>query len=270
MNVASKKQQLRETIWKEMERSRIAVFPLPCRGRIPNFKGAEIAAERLRQLEDWKKAKVVFVNPDSPQRKVRENALREEKTLIMASPRLRKGFILINPAHVKEKEHFASTMKGAFKHGVEVNNFPKPNLIVQGSVAVDTHGHRLGKGHGYGDVEIKTLKRRFGVVPVATTVHDMQVVEAVPFEEKDEKVSVIVTPTRVIRVSSCSEMKKICKWYVACPMKRFYEEGKLERKWIEEYCMGDYIHCVRYKLEEAGTPHPDNMLPNGEIMKSLK
>jgi len=202
MNVVSKKQQLREKIWNEMERSRIAVFPFPCRGRIPNFKGAEIAAERLRQLEDWKIAKVVVVNPDSPQRKVRENVLKEGKTLIMASPRLRKGFILIDPAHVKGKERFASTIKGAFKHGVEANDFSKPNLIVQGSVAVDTHGHRLGKGHGYGDVEIRTLKRRFGFVPVATTVDDIQVVGFVPFEERDEKVSVIVTPTRVIRVSS--------------------------------------------------------------------
>ncbi|MCD6446132.1 uracil-DNA glycosylase [Candidatus Bathyarchaeota archaeon] len=66
------------------------------------------------------------------------------------------------------------------------------------------------------------------------------------------------------------EMKKICKWYPVCPMKRFYEEGKLDRKWIEEYCMGDYKRCVRYKLEEAGVPHPDNMLPNGKIMKLLK
>ncbi len=53
-------------------------------------------------------------------------------------------------------------------------------------------------------------------------------------------------------------------------MKRFYEEGKLERKWIEEYCMGYWTRCVRCKLEEAGIPHPDNMLPNGDIMESLK
>lgn len=53
-------------------------------------------------------------------------------------------------------------------------------------------------------------------------------------------------------------------------MKRFYEEGKLERKWIEKYCMDDYKSCVRYKLEEAGIAHPDNMLPNGEVIKSLK
>ena len=47
-------------------------------------------------------------------------------------------------------------------------------------------------------------------------------------------------------------------------MKRFYEEGKLDGKWVEEYCMGDYKRCIRYKLEEAEVPHPDNMLPNGK------
>jgi len=34
--------------------------------------------------------------------------------------------------------------------------------------------------------------------------------------------------------------------------------------------MGDYNRCVRYKLEETGIPHPDNMLPNGKIVKSLE
>jgi 5-formyltetrahydrofolate cyclo-ligase len=102
---------------------------------------------------------------------------------------------------VKGKEHFASTIKGAFKFGVETQSFPKPDLIVEGSVAVDLHGHRLGKGHGYGDVEISILKRMFGEIPIVTTVHDIQIAEDVPFEEKDERVSVIVTPTRVIRVT---------------------------------------------------------------------
>ena len=201
MSISSKKQLLREAVWSEMERLGIAAFPLPCKGRIPNFVEADVAAERLRQLEEWKRAKVIFVNPDSPQRKVRENALKDGKILVMASPRLKKGFILLNPANVKGKERFASTIKGAFKFGVEAKDFPKPDLIVEGSVAVDLHGHRLGKGHGYGDVEIATLKRKFGEIPIATTVHDIQVVEAVPFEEKDEKVSIIVTPTRTIYVT---------------------------------------------------------------------
>jgi 5-formyltetrahydrofolate cyclo-ligase len=204
MNIAQKKQQLREKIWSEMESSGTATFPLPCKGRIPNFVGAEAAAEKLRQLQEWKKAKVIFVNPDSPQRRVRENALKDGKILIMASPRLEKGFILINPAEVKDKELFASTIKGAFKYGkmIKAEKTPKPDLIVEGSVAVDLFGHRLGKGHGYGDTEIAILKKMFGKIPIVTTVHDTQIVENVPFEEKDERISIIVTPSRVIRVAN--------------------------------------------------------------------
>ena len=104
MRIASRKQLLREKIWSEMERSGIAACPLPVRGRIPNFVGAEAAAQRLRGLEQWKRAGVVFVNPDSPQRKVRENVLKDGKILIMASPRLKKDFILIDPAKVEGKE----------------------------------------------------------------------------------------------------------------------------------------------------------------------
>jgi len=55
-----------------------------------------------------------------------------------------------------------------------------------------------------------------------------------------------------------------------CPIKRYVEEGKLDKKWIEEYCLGDYASCVRYRLEEKGIPHPDNMLPSGEIAEWLK
>lgn len=200
-SVLKEKQRLREEIWREMEKSGVATFPLPCRGRIPNFVGAEVAAEKLRHLEEWEKAKVVFVNPDSPQRRVRENVLKDGKILVMASPRLQRGFLLIEPVKACGKERYASTIKGAFRFGVEVQNFPKPDLIVEGSVAVDMQGHRLGKGQGYGDVEIEILRKKFGEIPVATTVHDLQVVENVPFEAKDEKVSIIVTPTRVIRIT---------------------------------------------------------------------
>jgi len=54
-----------------------------------------------------------------------------------------------------------------------------------------------------------------------------------------------------------------CKWYPACPMKRFYEKGKLNKKWIELYCKGDWESCIRYQKEERGESPPDWMLPNG-------
>ena len=65
-------------------------------------------------------------------------------------------------------------------------------------------------------------------------------------------------------------MPKICKWYFCCPIKYYVESGKLERKWIEEYCLISNIDCVRYEMEENGIEHPDNMLPNGEIREGLR
>ena len=53
-------------------------------------------------------------------------------------------------------------------------------------------------------------------------------------------------------------------------MKRFYEERKLDKKWIEDYRFNNHRGCKRYEAEEKGEFHPDNMLPNGEIDKSLK
>lgn len=61
-----------------------------------------------------------------------------------------------------------------------------------------------------------------------------------------------------------------CKWYDICPMKRFYQAGILERKWVELYCMSDWRSCVRYKMEEKGEYHPDSMLPDGSIDPLLK
>jgi 5-formyltetrahydrofolate cyclo-ligase len=201
MQIDKEKQALREKIWRLMTEQGIAVFPLPCWGRIPNFVGSERAAEKLRTTNEWKKARVIFANPDAAQRKVRENALKDRKILIMASPRLKNGYILILPEKTRNREAYASTIKGAFKLGTRVNEFPRPDLIVTGCVAIDKHGNRLGKGGGYGDAEILLVKERFGEVPVATTVHPIQIVEHVPVKPKDQKVAIIVTPEKVLHIS---------------------------------------------------------------------
>ena len=65
-------------------------------------------------------------------------------------------------------------------------------------------------------------------------------------------------------------MPKICKWYYCCPIKYFVESGKLEKRWVEEFCFISNPKCVRYQLEEKNVIHPDNMLPNGEIRDDLK
>jgi 5-formyltetrahydrofolate cyclo-ligase len=71
-------------------------------------------------------------------------------------------------------------------------------------VAVDRKGNRLGKGGGYGDQEISHLLKVKAIdegTPRATTVHDSQLVEKVPTEAHDQKLNLIVTPHRVIRIN---------------------------------------------------------------------
>jgi 5-formyltetrahydrofolate cyclo-ligase len=84
---------------------------------------------------------------------------------------------------------------------VALTDMPRPDAIVCGSVAVTRDGRRCGKGEGYSDLEFAIL-RELGhpPVPVATTVHDLQVVDAVPPDPTDQPLSVIATPTHTIRI----------------------------------------------------------------------
>jgi 5-formyltetrahydrofolate cyclo-ligase len=198
--VVQKKEQLRNDIWTLLEQRNVAIFPLPARGRIPNFIGSDKAADLVRTLPEWKEAEVIFANPDSPQKKIRELALKDGKLLIMASPRLKHGLLQINPQDVKGKEKAASSIKGAFKYGKPAGDMPKPDLIITSCVAIDRSGWRLGKGGGYGDIEVKKIRDEFGEIPVVTAVHSLQLVESVPHVEHDARVDIIVTPQEVYRV----------------------------------------------------------------------
>ena len=195
-------------MWKAIKP--YALPPFPVEGRIPNFKGAKEAAERLLSLKEWKEAKVVKANPDSPQRWIRLKALEEGKALLMATPRLREGFLLLSAEFVpKEKFKEASTIKGAFKWGKKLKsiddllkNVEGIDFIVEGSVAVDLGGRRIGKGAGYGDLEFGILSELGLIdqnVPVATTVHDVQILEGpLPQDPWDVPLTFASTPTKLL------------------------------------------------------------------------
>lgn len=201
------KEEIRRRIWELLMEERVARFPLPIRGRIPNFVGAERAAYHLAQLPAWQRARVIKANPDSPQRPVRERALRAGKTVYMAVPRLRKAkpFIELEP-HRLDDPRRASTIRGAFALGrpVGLDEMSHVDLIVAGSVAVNRAGARIGKGGGYSDLEY-AIGREAGLVDeatvIVTTVHPLQIVEEdLEMTEHDIPVDIIVTPEEVIYI----------------------------------------------------------------------
>ncbi len=203
MNTKEQKKRIREQVWRLLEEKGVALFPPPY-GRIPNFKGADRAAEVLASHPAWRNAKVVKVNPDSPQRWVRLRALREGKILIMATPRLREGFLLLDPNRIPSNLYDkASTIRGAFSLGEKVDPYslPRIDIMVTGSVAVTRKGARLGKGEGYAELEYAIL-REVGALdestPVATTVHPLQLVDDIPRDPYDVPVDIIALPSRII------------------------------------------------------------------------
>ena len=54
-------------------------------------------------------------------------------------------------------------------------------------------------------------------------------------------------------------------------MKRAYDKGLLDEKWITKHCMNDGNNCIRKKrFEEEGYVSPDYILPDGTVDKKLK
>jgi 5-formyltetrahydrofolate cyclo-ligase len=190
------KDEIREKIWRMMVEKKVALPPFPVHGRIPNFKGAREAAMRLRNLDEYRKAEVLLCNPDSPQIHVREMALKDGKILVVATPRLSRGFIEVRGQDI------SPTIRGMIERGRPVKpGDHKIDIFVAGSVAVSVEGYRLGKGTGYSDLEFR-MWREAGSIDDrtlrVTTVHDIQVVEFVPRDEWDVPVDLISTPTRII------------------------------------------------------------------------
>jgi 5-formyltetrahydrofolate cyclo-ligase len=154
-------------------------------------------------MKEFQNAKTVKVNPDSPQRQVRLEVLSHGKILLMPTPRLRSGFILLDDNVPRNRLKLASSIRGAFMLGrrVSLDKVPAIDLVIVGSVAVAPDGGRIGKGEGYSEMEYGVL-RELGLVsestPVITTVHESQIVASVPLEDHDIAVDYIVTPTRVL------------------------------------------------------------------------
>ncbi|MBW3561091.1 MAG: 5-formyltetrahydrofolate cyclo-ligase [Actinobacteria bacterium] len=204
--VLEHKATLRDRIWTAMQEDGLSRFP-GAENRIPNFTGAEDAAERLRGLDAWQRADALKSNPDSPQWPVRQRALEDGKLVYLAVPKLadERPFIRLDPGALEESPRKASSIKGAARNGepVEVEELQRLDLVVTGCVGVSLDGARLGKGGGFSDLEFAVAVEA-GVIDddtiVVTTVHEVQVLEVgeVPVTSHDVPLDVIVTPERVI------------------------------------------------------------------------
>lgn len=212
----SSKQAARQAVWDRLKNEKLAAFPFPPHGRIPNFKGAKDAALRLFDEPEWRDAKLIKVNPDSPQKYVRAEALRRGITVYVPTPRLKAGFLKLDPTNVPfDAINDASQMSkvGKWAEPVDLTDLPQLDAIVTGCVAVTETGRRAGKGEGYSDIEFAIL-RELGhhAIPVATTVNDVQVVSDFPIETNDLPLTVITTPMQTYRIKNPPPPPEKIEW----------------------------------------------------------
>ena len=68
------------------------------------------------------------------------------------------------------------------------------------------------------------------------------------------------------------EERDVCRWYnETSGVKRAYDAGLIERKWIEDYCFNGGKNCVRKRrFEQEGYVSPDYILPDGTEAPQLR
>ena len=119
--------------------------------------------------------------------------------------------------------------KGVAKFGTSVTLDAKyaVDLVVVGSTAVcPKTGARVGKGEGFAELEWGILSLQGNLdaqnTLVVTTVHDCQVVDDMPqgqLTKHDVPVDVIVTPSRIIRVTDRAPKPSGVMWDLLSPQK---------------------------------------------------
>lgn len=202
--VQQAKQQVREQVWALLERHHVVDSGVA--GHIPAFVGADAAAARLATLPAWQSALVIKANPDRAQLPVRAHALEAGKTVYMAVPNLAslRPFYLLDPSKLPALPAQAASHQAAatFAATVAIEEMPALDLVVCGSVAVNTDGARIGKGAGYSDLELALLAEA-GLVgtqtTIVTTVHRLQIIdEQLPETAHDFRVDAVITPDAII------------------------------------------------------------------------
>ncbi len=214
---------------------------------ITDYEGSEKGAELLCAQPWYRSAKTVFITPDNNLERLREQAIRDGKTMLITNYGITRGVFLLRPEWVPHgKEELASTLDGVqrFWQHRSLKQLAREidyiDLLVSGASAITPGGVRFGKGHGYFDIEwalfhTKGMVNENSVVVAAG--HDCQVVDVnVKAGPHDTAIDYIVTPTRVI--TTRREFKKPTGGvlWTALPPAMKAAIPPLQELWQDEFC----------------------------------
>lgn len=189
---------------------------------IADFEGNEEATARVLELDAWQRASRVFITPDNSTERLRREAIRAGKTLLVTTYGIRRGFMQLAPGIVPETEiSYAATLDGLDAYAspvslAELSGGSPLAFMATGGSAVSRNGIRFGKGHGYFDLEWAMLSE-IGLTDSQTTVidivHDEQFVdEHLDGEPHDVPVDWIITNLRSMHVAEPAREPGRVRW----------------------------------------------------------
>jgi len=161
--------------------------------------------ERLMSLDEIRKANVLFFFASFRSEVNTSDAiaqlLRDGKRLVLPKVDNERHVLLLH--EVKGIEELTAGYMGIPEptvltedRMVEINGVDA--VIIPGA-GFDAEGNRIGYGGGYYDRLLSSLTRD---VPVIAPAYEEQIVDSIPSESHDIKVSTIVTDRRLIRCTS--------------------------------------------------------------------
>jgi 5-formyltetrahydrofolate cyclo-ligase len=188
----------------------------------PEFHGSISAIDRVLELQCYKTANTILVTSDSSLEHMRYRALKDGKKVLVGTYRLRRGFVLLDPARIDEnKFELAATLDGMEKPGIGRaislaqmrDESLSIDLCATGGLVFNEQGVLIWEGHALFEVQwallmdIKVLGLTASVVAVA---HSCQVVDEAllglerftPRKAGEVQCDFVITPDKVYEVDA--------------------------------------------------------------------
>jgi len=184
---------------------------------VPDFRGSSSAIDRIVQLPCYISANTILVTPDNSLEQLRHRALKDGKKVLVATYKLLRGFVLLDPKRISEdKYEMASLLDIMERPGIgrplTLAQMEEVDLCVTGVLAITEQGITIRKSSNYFEIQWGILLDRKALdqkTPVVAIAHSCQVIgraEELKQLQPDGQLHItpdfIVTPERVIASSS--------------------------------------------------------------------
>jgi 5-formyltetrahydrofolate cyclo-ligase len=184
---------------------------------VPDFRGSSSAIDRIVQLPCYISANTILVTSDNSLEQLRYRALKDGKKVLVATYKLLRGFVLLDPKRISEdKYEMASLLDIMERPGIgrplTLDQVEEVDLCVTGVLAITEQGTTIRKSSNYFEIQWGILLDRKALdqkTPVIAIAHSCQVIgraEELKQLRPDGQLHItpdfIVTPERVIASSS--------------------------------------------------------------------